>query len=149
MEDYIYILLGIVWILYSAYRASKKKKARNPSPQKREFTAEKKNEVEDVFKKVLLGETEPYEPAYERDYFEEPEPAFENEKEPVVNKTKFKLDSVPKEEGVSIFEDSVEEKYDEITTGEDAQESENLRDYLNFDLKKAVIFSEILNRPYQ
>lgn len=148
MEDYIYILLGIVWVLYSLYRANKKSKEKQRVTENEDSYSESES-VDQALKEIMLGLSgtpEPKVTSYEDDHRLVMEP---EEPEPVVNKTKFKLDSIPAEEGSPVF-NRIKSGFDrEVDYNDDAQESENLRDYLDFDLRKAVIFSEILNRPYQ
>lgn len=154
MENYIYILLGIVWVVYSLYRANqKKKKARENAveeasvPEATEII-ESDSTISAIFDEFFDNKT----PREEAPDFSQPEPISGNygsqhgfyDKN---IKTDYKLDSIPVEEGESMFNknaiddffvnDSISEDYEEIEDGE----------RLDFDLRKAIIYSEILNRP--
>lgn len=151
MEDYIYILLGIVWVVYSLYRANqKKKKARENVVE--EAPVQEIIEPETSFSAI-------FDEFFDKKTLQEDDPIF-NQPEPISGndgsqygffdkniKTDYKLDSIPVEEGERMFNKnaiddffvnhSISEDYEEIEDGES----------LDFDLRKAIIYSEILNRP--
>jgi hypothetical protein len=73
---------------------------------------------------------------------------LEKEKQ-LFGKPKTILETIPTEEGISAFESKHDEDIGSLTTADEdhaylADRGENL-----FDLRKAVIYAEILNRPYR
>lgn len=146
MEDFLPILIGIIWVAYTLYNKGKKKKEiRQP------ITSEKKeNKPLSLFEQILLGEeikiTQPY-----TEYSEPEEPLPAPVKEIKYDKRKksttpFLLDELGMftEEGQSVSGLSLQSKtIEEILQEQDLELAER-----DFDIRKAVIYSEILNTPY-
>ena len=151
MEDYIYILLGLVWIIYAAYRSNqKKKKARETpvTPEPLPVVTETDTEFSSMLDEFFGTKT----PQEEAPVFAQTEPDYRNveEQHGFYNKnikTEYKLDSIPDEEGVSVFdENDLADFFGQSSISEDYEDS-FVHKTLDFDLRKAIIFSEILNRP--
>ena len=147
MEDYIYVLLGIAWLVYTVYKA--KQKSRNVKPADDQLSDPpeygQENDMKSIFGEIL-GTNIPEENTRSfTDILNE----YEEKKlqEYPVGKIQIdsKLDTVPVEEGLTVFE---EDDLNEIGDIE-PQDRLTLRDFLDFDIRKAVIFSEIINRPYK
>jgi hypothetical protein len=147
MEDYIYILLGIAWLLYTVYKAKQKsrnaKSAADQLSEPPEYKQE--NGVKSIFNEIL-GTNIPEENTRSfadilNEYEEKQSQEYPVEKIQIDSK----LDTVPEEEGLSVFSKDALEEIADIKP----QDPVTLRDYLDFDLRKAVIFSEIINRPYK
>ena len=151
MEDYIYILLGLVWIIYAVYRSNqKKKKAREtpvtpvPLPVETEKDTEFSSMLDEFF-----GTKTPQEKAPD---FEQAESDYRNieEQQGFYNKnikTEYKLDSIPTEEGMSVFsENELTDIFGKSSISEDYEDF-LVAETIDFDLRKAIIYSEILNRP--
>jgi len=144
MEEFLPLLIGIIWLVYTLYnRGQKKKNVRKPQPAK-----ESDNKTPSFIEQLLMGEDVTQPQPYEQEETElELEPVVEK---PVINKSE-RIKSAPfltseladfVHEGQSIsevyeFEEQIYEK---------SHDDENI--VADFDLKKAVIFSEILNPPY-
>ena len=145
MEDYLPLIIGIIWLAYTLYnKGQKKKNVKGPNSSERG-----KKPVSSLLEQILLGkesiEPQPYETS---DSFIETTEENIEEVEEVVTAQKsepflqtelanfvqegqpafFAEDSLA---GLEIFEEKEEEKYID-----------------DFDLKKAIVFSEILNAPY-
>jgi hypothetical protein len=100
----------------------------------------------------LLGNDSPAQPeaTHTTDFYQSKAgvTGYDNNRKDHDIQTDYKLDSVPEEEGVSSIsnysydaeplEVADNELYDELSE----------RIHIDFDLRKAVIYAEILNRPY-
>jgi hypothetical protein len=154
MEDFIYILIGIAWIAYSVYNQGQKQKrklqAKNAIETEEEIPEMEQNLRSFLDKKLNLDgifdiEDKPNEyldnPYSAIDVVEEKDESsyFKAETEGV---TAFKAEPVANEVVDFEMDDSTEEE----------QSSNPLEGIFSetgdFELKKAIIFSEILNPPY-
>jgi len=156
MDDLIYILLGIAWIIYAAYRANQKQKKRGSAMQPSVPTSspavpeERTRPLDTIFREIL-GEgtsleqvTFPESESYDEIAVKE----MEKEKR-LFGKPKTILETIPAEEGISAFDSKYDEDTRSFTAADEdhafpVDHGENL-----FDLRKAVIYAEILNRPYR
>nr|NQU91899.1 hypothetical protein [Bacteroidota bacterium] len=174
MDDYIYFLLLVGWLGYSLYRQSEKKKrnaaARNAASQTPEkdtldyVTDQNKSgsqlgqeiskpDFRKTLEKILLGEELSLE-----EIPEEEAQSLETIPEPVApvsyNKyqeyyQKASVDQSGWQEKINDpFQD--EDKSYELDYGDDFHDGENRNEECNkwFDLRKAVIYSEILSNKY-
>ncbi len=144
MEDFLPLLIGIIWLAYTLYNKGQKKKAGKGSP-----AGEQKAPVASFIEEFLLGKEEnPPVPFYAEEtdtnpFDDSPEelPSVEvfqtNVSKPVISS---ELESFTIE-GQRAF--IVEEIMDE-----DVFDSEIINNSEEFNLRKAVIYSEILNAPY-
>jgi hypothetical protein len=148
MDDLIYVLALIAWVIFAFYRKSQKK-----SGAARETQQQQKPRGEafplPTLEEILLGKEEYHQP--------EPEPVTApvttDGMSPVLKETSFEREYNLR--GIT----SIEEMDKSFTVAEkvipDAEEKEEnsyrkqMREYLaDFDGRQAVIYSEILNRPY-
>ena len=146
-EDIIYIVIGVAWIAYSIYKGTKKskegaaKRKSNSKPQEK-----KKSVFETFFDKILVEEKPvPYEPV---DDDVEIDDGGVSEK--TVEKKVFSYDD--------YYEESNLQRVDSINEKSAASQSQRKRDLKDtpskkrkkprIDLRKAVVYSEILNRRY-
>ena len=155
MDDLIYILLGIAWIIYAAYRVNQKQKKRPPAQSQSQSEPQNTYEqsprpIETIFREIL-GEDE----SLERQFIPESESydevvvrELEQEKK-LYSRPKTSLESIPLEEGVSAFDYSKGYPKQQMIFSEEDSSAAIPREYYHFDLRKAVIYSAILNRPYQ
>ena len=155
MDDLLYILLGLAWIAFAFYRHSQKKKQRN-RPDAPDAPHETKDPVS-LLEQLLTGKEEtmtaspPFADANQTDYFKEFRDIYE-EPEGLTFEEEYRLKGVS-----SVEETDYSEMMDKQRQASSAQsiiydayvkdEEENKTNY--FDLRKAVIYSEILNRPYE
>lgn len=165
MEDIIFILIAVVWLMYSLFKGkSKKKQPAKPTPQPGEQprTEKKDKDFETVFREILgeEEETDETETDTEEEY---------TRSEPTPHETYAKKEETKEYEqhtgmiGVSDdFEFSAE---GEIETLEDQlakqqqkkdkhlevidlwDEDEDLESF-QFDPRNAIIYSEIIKRKY-
>jgi len=144
MEDLLPILIGIIWLGYTLYnKAQKKGKAKTQTP-----SAGNQPRMPSVLEQILLGDSIPQ----SQPYFSE---AVDEVTQPIVTKID-KPKPVKKKPSPFLSEElsqfTQEGQYG-IKPGEsDAPVRELLQESLikgyEFDLRKAVIYSEILNPPY-
>jgi len=149
MDELIYILLIVAWIAYSIYNAKQKKKqkeqTRKPStePQPQYETAEPQKSQRSILEE-LFGETD----------FEIIE---DDEEEPVVQ------ENIPQQKPAPVFAEhahirqAAESEYKIVSRLTDQMKGLEIADEIadehttyatEFDLRKAVIYSVILERPY-
>jgi hypothetical protein len=145
MEDFLPVLIGIIWVAITLYNKGKKKQNIKQSAA----TEIKDSKPLSVLEQILMGgvikESKPfdiyYEPVAEKpiEYIEEkikqkkPPTPFLNEE-----LAQFSQEGQP----VSAFLE------DEMTIDEFLHALETEKTDMDFDLQKAVIYSEILNPPY-
>lgn len=163
MDDLIYILLGLAWIALAFYRNSQKKKLREQqraqSLSQQAGDSQEEKSPGTLLEEILLGEEyeeATTEPAYG---FERTDPfeslaGQERMQEPRVTTAWFEEEYGQK--GI----DSVEEldlERGKVNIREGIKSTEDLqlveleveeKEPLDFDLRKAVIYSEILNPRY-
>lgn len=155
MEDFIYILIGIAWIAYSVYNQGQKRKRKQQA--KSELNPEEElPEVEQdlrsfLDKKLNLDNLLDFEEK-PNEYLDSPYSEID-----VVEEKDTSSYFKPENEGVSAFkikhEKTVEHVNAQIIESEEGKFSDDLSEgFLSgeeeFDLKKAIIYSEILNPPY-
>jgi len=151
MEELLPLIIGIIWLAYTWYNKSQKKK------QGKDNQPVSAKRAPSILEQLLTGEnvqfSEP-EPVYEE--IEELDTDFhdnyiETELKAEVEKPSPFLTSELSgfsEEGQSVFEDTYNEGYN-LVLDEDAElVFDSLGELKDFDLRKAVILSEILNAPY-
>ncbi len=150
MDDYIYILLAIAWIAFTIYSQKQKK---NKQQQKAKPQQQTQKDVKSYFEEILLGNVSspdpiPAEPVIHEEIYEpvsgyktseniQPEYEFLEEGSQL-SEEYFDQNSAIEKPEIQIEEKSeikIQEEYENI-------------EYLDFDIRKAVIYSEILKRPY-
>ena len=150
MEELLPLIIGILWLVYTFYSRGQKKKAPGDAAPK---AKEKPSFLEQLLGAEGLQVSSPEPVDYEEDFL------YEMEEEPVKPPEKreshtpfLKAElSQYQEEGQSQF---LEAFYlDEEDAGNFESEGHYLSSELNgqnesFDLKKAVVFSAILDAPY-
>lgn len=158
MEELLPLIIGILWLVYTFYTKGQKKKSAERTPAGRK-AADKPSFLE----QLLAGEgiqLESPEPEYDDETYhyepiDEPEPVASREEigksSPFLN---MELSGYV-EEGQSQFKEAfaIDEKEEFIHDEIEDVEVYNLRSELSlemhdFDLRKAVVFSAILEAPY-
>ncbi len=152
MEDFLYILLLVAWVVFSIYNKNRKKKqstTRSKPLQEGESHEHVAQKPRSILEQLLLGEEPqpmPYEEHEQASDFEINDSYGDEVVKQGSNKEisdaeiAAKYDFDPSKEG-----DSYDVPHEEIS--DISEENENERE-VEFDLKQAVIFSEILKRPY-
>ena len=157
MGDYIYILIGIIWVVYSLYSASQKeaqKKQDNGLPPKGPSQSSPlpipgnqgtgKSLLEDIFRE-LTGESKPITQPTRAYTVPSTTQAAQAQQipEPIKSSTRYA--------NISSFATGYnqnEQNGDSISAQNDGQNLKNESIVKKFDLREAVIFSELLNRKY-
>jgi hypothetical protein len=151
MEEFFSILVLVLWILFSVFNKNKKKKqSSGKTVEGSESHTASSQGTRSILEQILMGDQptpvpiEDFEESTENHYSNQIQDHKEEkrEKKNELSDTeiagKYKFD--PSREGSSS---SVSEKKGNNLT-EDYEEEKGIE----FDLRKAVIYSEILNRPY-
>jgi hypothetical protein len=149
MKQFVYILIGIIWIAYSLYRSQKKQRekaiARNPSTPLENKEPQSKPNFESIFEELLGGKKENYTPIAEKANYN-PKPSLISEE--VRGKNSIESYSL---ESKSLEENFIAQKkatrYQENSKNEMQVPAENQK-IEAFDLQKAFIYQTILHRPY-
>jgi hypothetical protein len=149
MEDLIYLILLMAWVVFALYRRSQKK---NATARKASAQPGPQQDIKPLptLQEILFGEEESYPggamprpvtPADEGSY--SPEPVETNFEKEYARRGIMSVESQVRASQKSEIQRSdlqIDEISDEIDTNDKKE------DY--FDLRKAVVYSEILNRPY-
>ena len=143
MEELLPLIIGIVWLVYTIYSKGKKKKAERNHPGRSE-EAKAPSILEQLFTDNKVFKPQPYE------MHDEPvESQFVEEYDEDVDEPEEKPEPFLRTE----LADFMQEGQSAITPSgnymkQEKIELENQVEKLDFDLRKAIIFSEILNTPY-
>lgn len=155
MDDYIYILIGLLWLVFTFYVQSKKQKKKRESRQStpRQSSSEKPRTIlEQLFTEEISPE--PDTPVFDDEFMDVPVVektetiTFENEykKMGMESVEEFEREKYHKEAQPSITDPLKREH--ETPYSITSSLTEEMHDSLEFDIRKAVIFAEILKRPY-
>jgi hypothetical protein len=145
MEDFIYILIGIIWLVFSVVKGNQKKKAAMTQNQQSNNPQEAKDRsFEDILSEM---------------FGEEPETVFQK-----VGEQESTIDMETSEPEVGMAYQSLEELFlkeqeEQISKGEIVKENsvksriepetlEKSLDHQPFDLRRAIIYQAVLERPY-
>jgi len=142
MEDFLPVLIGIVWLVYTLYNRSQKKKNAGRPQQ----TEKKESSTPSFIEQLLMGDKPAQPLPYEEFDETEPEKIEFEEEFPI----KEKQTPFLKKELADFIYEGQSATYDESIVEETTTEihSEIETEANDFDLRKAVIYSEILNTPY-
>jgi hypothetical protein len=142
-EDFLYIIIGLIWIGFSIYKAQQKKKAITQGGG----DIKKEKSFFDNLMSEFVNE-EPSKP-YQVPASETP-PLETTEKRKNMAEKKFSYDDLYEESNVKSYFDVYENK--PAMKAEFAEEFKSSQQQKKrkpkIDLRKAVIYSEILNRKY-
>jgi len=148
MEELIPLIIGIIWLLYSFYSKGQKRKQKEKSP-----ATEKKTGANPSFLEQLFTSEENTREEFDQEIYEE-EPVFEQVVESqIVSNDSDRIKpflgaelSQFTEEGQSQFSEF--QSYEEEKDSDFSSPLDLIKNIQGFDLKKAVVYSEILNAPY-
>ena len=165
MDDLIYLLLFLAWAAFAFYRNSQKKKqreaqrARAPQQQSDSEEFQEERSPGSLLEEILLGEQE--EATIDEPYFESDIPESESRiyaEAPVVEEEKVPMDFDDEynQRGITSVEElDLETGETESDKGEKSGKNlqvitfeEDQNGPFDFDLRTAVIYSEILNPRY-
>jgi hypothetical protein len=143
MEEYLPLIIGIVWLVYTIYNKGKKRGAKPPHPE-----AAQETPISSFFEQLFTDKEtlkpQPY-GLYESD--EENLPVEEYEQvayEPEEKSSPF----LKTELADFMYEGQPATETSDNHLMEENEDEENQFNRTDFDLRKAIIFSEILNAPY-
>lgn len=177
MDDFLYIILGIVWIAWSLY-SNKQKMDRKRAEQaqreaeKRQYRAEtvQTENIPEPYQTVkpvvkspersileeIFGEYIPAEPEAVQDEYvpEVDEQSWQRKMAGYSRSEVQSLEEIKEEVSADYFKDRYSQQYKTveqevtkpITTDYEENEEPGLHE--EFDLKKAILYSEILRAPY-
>ncbi|HEY9114125.1 MAG TPA: hypothetical protein VIN10_05455 [Bacteroidales bacterium] len=142
-EDFLYIFIGLIWIGFSIYKAQQKKKA---AAQGQTSTRKEKSFIENLMSEFLNEDTvDPYEVSSEKSELPKADSSKETRTRKVFSYDDYYEESNGKQD-FDVFEKKPEKS---------ALIAEEVKVYPRkhkrkpkIDLRKAVIYSEILNRKY-
>ena len=139
MEEWIYIVLGIGWVVLSFVLKSRKKKAQNAN---RNYDEE-----------ILISNEEENEPFFGGlESFLDKTENFEEKNVSIKHNYPIKITpEVDKNTFLNVKNASLEKKIvnnEEVFDEHNTTEIQDVDDEKRFDLRQAVIFSEILRTPY-
>ena len=147
-EDILYVIIGLLWVVFSVYNAKKKKDKKNaPAPK-----SEKKSILVSLMNEIGIKNEQPepsyYQPSNDVD-FPEPEtvPVQPEEQSEV-----FSYDDYYEESNYNPIDNVIEKKPMKPVKEDKAYAINKKSSYRGvknkIDLRKAVIYSEILKRVY-
>ncbi len=136
-EDFLYILVGLIWLAFSVYKGVKKKK---PQPSSKEESSKRKSALETMMEQFMVEEPETI--VYETP---SPDPVPQTDTDEKI----FSYDDIYEEsnqlETSAVYDRRPEPEKKVVTKPESTRKKKKIR---RFDVRKAVIYSEILNRRY-
>jgi len=143
MEEILPIIIGIIWLVYTIYSKGKRKEARKNHSGRSE-KAKAPSILEQIFTNNEVLSPQPYDMVDESE-----EDLYVEEYDEVVPEQ----EELPRPFLSTELASFVKEGQSAITPSgdyiiEEREEVENLVEKQEFDLRKAIIFSEILNTPY-
>jgi len=143
MEEFLPLIIGIIWLVYTIYSKGKKKEAKRHHPGRSE-EAKAPSILEQLFTGNEVLKPQPYET-----YDEPDESQLIDEYDEVVNEPVKESKPFLRTE----LADFMHEGQPAVTPSgnylmEERTDLENQFEKLDFDLRKAIIYSEILNAPY-
>lgn len=151
MEDYIYILIGVIWLAATVYRASQKnkKQAASPKPDDQQSKTQKgMSEAKSLLEELLGGQDVRIpEPEEHEITYSEPEPAPAENKRPIHSfaseYTQMGVKGIEalKEEGM-LSKDRI------LFTDEMKLYRKKKPGQSKINLRKAIIYRTILESPY-
>ena len=147
-EDILFVLAGLVWVGYSAYRANKKKDQKSKST-----TGSSNSDTTSLFDELLSQFTNENDQKETIIYENNQEPATPemNLESNIVSTQSFSYDNVLEESGRDkrIFtEPMVQDEVEKVNDNSAYRLDKQVHKKKSFDLKSAFIYSEILKQKY-
>ena len=142
-EDYLYILIGVVWVAFSIYKGSKNKKRVVRRPQK--------PKAEKGFFETLINEFTEVKQSQEDVPSVAKDPAAEISAAAIMPGTEekvFSYDDIYEEENYSEVEDAAVAVETRVKAGDEQKTHNQQNRQRRFNFKKAIIYSEILQPKY-
>jgi hypothetical protein len=163
MDDFLYIIIGVIWVAYSLYSNKQKQDRKKAAREAQQGNAPQQAAPpprRSFLEEILMGEMRPEAAPHEPEE-DEYEPEFEPQ-QVMTSSEKIKteaqsLETITEEVPANYFEHQYATRKDEagnITEGkavsmeEDENEEFSMENDRGFDLKTAVVYAEILNPRY-
>jgi len=151
MEELLPLIIGILWLVYTFYSKSQKKKARERSSSPDNQQTEKPSFLQQLMAGEGFESESPEPEEYEEDKIYKP---FEQQEIIDIESEKKEPEPFLQTE-LSEYMSAGDSRFTETFQNEQksgsqsfVSESELIEQIQEFDLKKAVVYSEILNAPY-
>ncbi len=153
-EDFLYIIIGLVWVIFSYYNAQKKKQRKTKQPP-----SKKEPSLFETILEEIGGEEHKAPPAYSSPYTANDE-LIDNEFKDVEQENYidsdpeevFSYDDYYEESNFSPVTNVINNKQPLVSDESSATKIDTKKPTLikakKIDLRKAVIYSEILKRRY-
>jgi hypothetical protein len=144
MEDFIYILIGVIWLVFSVIKGTQKRKTRDQNQQAGSPQQKKERSFDDILAEILGEESEPQtvfqEVSEQKSTIEITETevggAYQSLEDLYLIEHKEQL----KKEGNS--------KDNSVKRAIEPETIKKTKGHQPFDLRKAIIYQAILERPY-
>lgn len=145
-EDFLYILAGVIWLAFSIYKGTKKKK----SVKKEAKEPAKKNVFDTLMEEILDVQEKPQpEPLVYEDTVKEMTPSEEKMPEDEPDSKLFSYDDLYEQSNYNEVSEVITSGYQSMSIPEtETDKPTTIERKSRFNLRKAVIYSAILNRPY-
>ncbi|NTW23103.1 MAG: hypothetical protein HGA37_00275 [Lentimicrobium sp.] len=159
MDDFLYIIIGILWVAYSLYSNKQKQDKKRAAREAQGIPSTQESPPKrSLLEEILMGELRPVQPTPEA-LEEEWEPEYTNAPEAVSLETikteAESLEVITDEVPANYFEKEYagrkEERSDNLHADNetiDETEEHEFEIARNFDIRTAVIYAEILNPRY-
>lgn len=164
MEDVLYILIGVAWVAYSIYSYNQKAKKNKQTKQSHPYSEYESNqsdqlEEEEEYQEQpsafdeLISEFKSKEAHGDvispLDYQKSPvpEPLVSSEESIHTEEEPMEDNSPLSQEMYEQYKETEEEFVDKDDINELSDSEDETGEEIDFDLKKAIIYSEILKRP--
>ena len=141
MEDFLPILIGIIWIAYTFYTKGRKKR----TPNEAKPASQKSTPVESIIRELFGEETKTSADDHVFQAFDELEEEVEEFEEISVKQTPVPFLQHEIKEFVTEGGDALPDDFQDTM---EIENNDNKDEIEEFNLRKAVIYSEILNAPY-
>ncbi|HPE42452.1 MAG TPA: hypothetical protein PKV88_00095 [Bacteroidales bacterium] len=144
MEDFIYILIGVIWLVFSVIKGTQKRKTQDQNQQAGSTQQRKERSFDDILTEILGEESEP------QTVFQEV-----SEQESTIEITETEVGGAYQSlEDLYLIEHKEQLKKDgnskdnSVKRAIEPETIKKIKDHQPFDLRRAIIYQAILERPY-
>jgi hypothetical protein len=144
MEDFIYILIGVIWLVFSVIKGTQKRKTQDQNQQAGSTQQRKERSFDDILTEILGDESEP------QTVFQEV-----SEQESTIEITETEVGGAYQSlEDLYLIEHKEQLKKDgnskdnSVKRAIEPETIKKIKDHQPFDLRRAIIYQAILERPY-
>lgn len=144
MEDFIYILIGVIWLVFSVIKGTQKRKTQDQNQQAGSTQQRKERSFDDILTEILGEESEP------QTVFQEV-----SEQESTIEITETEVGGAYQSlEDLYLIEHKEQlkkegnSKDNSVKRAIEPETIKKIKDHQPFDLHRAIIYQAILERPY-